>query len=124
VRTLISHNFYREEFNCKCACGFNVVDAELLKVMQIIRDHFDQPIRITSGNRCFRYNTEIGGTDKSYHKKGMACDFQVRNIKTELVLEFIDQEFPEKYGVGTYNTFNHLDVRLNKTRWDERSTNG
>ena len=114
---MLSPNFSRDEFKCNCCCGFNSVDAELLRVMQKIRDHFDQPITITSGNRCSQHNARIGGKDKSYHKRGMACDFKIKNITPELVLEFLDQEFPDKYGVGTYETFNHLDVRLNKTRW-------
>ena len=52
----LSKNFSRSEYICRCGCGFDAVDVELIKVMQELRDHYQSPITITGGNRCCFYN--------------------------------------------------------------------
>lgn len=40
----------------------------------------DQPIRITSGYRCYDLNKAVGGVPNSDHLTGSACDFQCNNF--------------------------------------------
>ena len=41
----LSENFSRHEFACKCGCGNDTVDAELIRVLQSVRARFGKPIR-------------------------------------------------------------------------------
>jgi hypothetical protein len=62
----ISLNFSRSEFKCPC-CDFATVDVELLKLLEIIRTHFNQKVIITSGCRCSLHNVAVSGAYRSKH---------------------------------------------------------
>ena len=110
--------FDRSEFECRCNCGFESVDAELLDSLTIIREHFNSPITITSGNRCKIHNTNIGGAKNSKHTKGIAADFKVKDVEPAEVVAFILERWPDTYGVGKYKSWVHLDVRSEPARWE------
>ena len=116
----ISKHFKREEFECKCGCGFNSVDVVLLTVLEKIRNYFNEPVVITSGNRCIKYNAYIGGVNDSQHPKGMAVDFKVLNTFQDDVADFLERNYPYTFGIGRYDGRTHLDVREIKARWDKR----
>lgn len=44
------------------------------RVLQPLRDHFKEPIVISSGYRCTEVNAAVGGVSTSQHCKGMAAD--------------------------------------------------
>ena len=112
-----SKYFKREEFACGCACGFDVVDIELLKALEDIREHFDSPVTINSACRCEKYNAIIGGRPSSQHRFGKACDIIVKDITPERVQDYVMGKYPNSKGIGIYSTFTHIDVRENKARW-------
>ena len=113
----VSHNFSREEFACSCGCGFDAVDVELLEVLEDVRDQFNTPIRINSGCRCESHNKAVGGSSNSQHIKGKAVDFIVIGANQTDVAVYLENIYPNKYGVGRYNGRTHIDVRNNKARW-------
>jgi uncharacterized protein YcbK (DUF882 family) len=113
----ISKNFSREEFACKCGCGFATVDVELIGILESIRHHFDAPVTINSACRCDQHNKNIGGAKGSKHKLGIAADIVVKNVKPANVAAYIDQMYGDRYGLGRYSTFTHIDVRQTKARW-------
>lgn len=45
-----------------------------LKVLQPLRDHFAEPVRISSGYRCQALNKLVGGVHNSQHILGQAAD--------------------------------------------------
>lgn len=51
------------------------------QVLEPARAKFGRPIIITSGYRCAKLNTAVGGVPKSYHTKGMAADIKIENIR-------------------------------------------
>lgn len=61
----------------------NVPDGKVLQnlidssnhLWQHIRDHLGKPIRISSGYRCEKLNSKVGGAKNSAHKYGYAIDF-------------------------------------------------
>ena len=97
----------------------NMPDNETLVTMQVtaqhvfepLRQHFNEPIYISSFYRCKELNTAIGGSSKSQHCKGEAIDIddvysKVTNadffnyIKDrlefdQLIWEFGDDESPD-----------------------------
>jgi uncharacterized protein YcbK (DUF882 family) len=113
----ISKHFFRSEFACKCGCGQDTVDAELLTVLERVRTHFDAVIVINSGNRCPKYNKKIGGSKNSQHIYSRAADHVVHGVNPRDVQEQLDDWYPGRYGIGSYETFTHIDTRGYRARW-------
>lgn len=113
----ISKDFNRSEFECSCGCGFKTVDVELINVLQILRDAFKASITINSACRCEKHNKEIGGSKNSKHKQGIAADIVVDGVSPEVIYKHLDDIYHNKYGLGNYLTFTHIDSRSKKARW-------
>lgn len=114
----LNEHFSRTEFECKCGkCNTRGVDVELLTALTKIREHFNARVTITSGNRCKIWNTNQGGAKGSEHTKGIAADFKVEGQSPHSVASLLDEWYPDKYGIGTYPSWVHLDVRETKARW-------
>jgi uncharacterized protein YcbK (DUF882 family) len=117
----ISANFSRSEFECQCGCGFNTVDIELVKLLEKIRSNFgNKSIHINSGNRCEAHNSsdEVKGSKNSQHIKSRAADIFIMTVPPKEIAKYIDSKWPNKYGVGVYNSFTHIDTRSNgPARW-------
>ena len=84
--SVYAKNFELEEFKCKCngkCTGYPVViDVQLLKNLQIMRNKFGVT-RISSGMRCEKHNKAVGGASGSRHKSGKAADIINSTTKTE-----------------------------------------
>ena len=114
----LSRNFSRSEFSCRCNCGRDTIDAELLKVLEAIREYFDMPVKITSGHRCYIHNNAVGGASTSQHLFGRAVDLHINGVGSVEIAKFIDDTYGDVYGVGIYATWVHLDTRSNgPARW-------
>lgn len=117
----VSKHFDRSEFACRCGCGFDTVDVDLARVLEDLREKADSPIRITSGCRCKIHNKAIGGSDFSMHMWGKAADIVVDNMTPSAVYDYLDEKYPDKYGIGLYQRgvggWVHIDVRPSKSRW-------
>lgn len=111
----ISQHFNRSEFACSCGCGFDTVDAGLIKALEEVRRHFDRPVSINSGCRCESHNRVVGGADSSQHLRGRAADIWVKDTPPHLVAELADQL--DAGGVGDYGSFTHIDTRHGRSRW-------
>ena len=115
----LSANFSRHEFKCNCGnCDYDTADKKLVDILQHLREHFGQPITITSGNRCPEYNALIGGAKDSYHVRGRAADIQIKNVTPEEVQAYLLESYPNQFGIGCYKSFTHLDTRTGKGRWN------
>ena len=115
-----TRNFSRHEFACKCGCGYDTADFELIIVLQLIADYFDAAVSISSGSRCYMHNTKVGGGKTSQHLYGRAADITVFGVHPDEVANYLERVYEGKYGIGRYNSFTHIDTRSWKARWDER----
>jgi uncharacterized protein YcbK (DUF882 family) len=120
----LTENFKLSEFNCKCNgrtaadCGNAVkVHPELIRRLQKIRDEAGAPVNISSAFRCPNHNKRVGGSENSYHMRGMAADFTIKGKSIAYTRQLAEKYFPDG-GVGYYSTFTHVDVRGVKTRWN------
>lgn len=114
----ISAHFNRSEFACKCGCGANTVDVQLISVLETIRSHFhDNPISIQSGHRCFKHNHSVDGASNSMHLIGRAADFVVIGVTAHLVQDLFEELYAGQYGMGRYLNFTHADTRDTHGRW-------
>jgi uncharacterized protein YcbK (DUF882 family) len=113
----LSRHFSRREFACRCGCGQDTVDAELVTVLQRLRDHFAKPVLITSGNRCAAHNRACNGAPNSLHRISRAADVRVGGVPPEAVYVWLDAEYPACYGLGRYTNWVHIDTRQVRARW-------
>ena len=112
--------FQRQEFECKCGCGFDTVDYELVRVLDDVRAYFGKPITINSGARCISHNHTVGGSSHSTHVTGRAADIVVKDIHADIVADYLENKYQYTYGIGRYNGRTHIDTREQKARWDQR----
>ena len=117
MREKVSKHFYRDEFECKCGCGFDVVDIMLNKVLEDIREHFGTPIAVNSASRCSNHNMAVGGRLSSQHLLGKAADIAVDKVTPLRIYQYLDVKYGDVFGIGHYDTFTHIDVRERKARW-------
>lgn len=114
----LTRSFSRKEFTCKCGCGFDSVDIELIGVLQLdIRDFFKSPVIVTSGCRCFTHNMAEGGSRNSKHIESKAADIIVVNVLPLDVYNRLDDMYPDRFGLGLYGNRIHIDVRAIRARW-------
>lgn len=124
--TKVSTNFKSTEFDCsgKNCCSTTVIDSKLVEYLQKIRDHFNQPLYITSGYRCLTHNKSVGGSADSLHTKGQAADIYIKNIDPVEIARYA--ESIGILGIGLYETdadgyFVHIDTRSIKSFWYGKS---
>lgn len=118
MRDHLTRNFYRDEFACRCGCGYDAVDWRLVEGLQRLRDRCG-PISINCGCRCAKHNAATpDASPNSQHLLGKAADIVVLGVKPADVAAMAAQlhEFADS-GIGIYRTFTHLDVRRGRSRW-------
>lgn len=116
----LSDHFSRHEFACKCGCGMDTVDAELITVLEKVREAFGgKSIKINSSNRCPAHNAKVGGGVASQHLYSRAADIVITGVNPIGVYEWLDSSYPDQYGIGKYNDFTHIDTRGVKARWSK-----
>lgn len=114
----VSANFRVREFACTDGSDPIFISPDLVKVLQKIRNHFGRTVTITSAYRTPTKNKAVGGEAYSQHLYGMAADIKVKGIAPKTVAAYANTLLPKSGGIGTYNTFVHVDVRKTKARWN------
>lgn len=112
-------NFSLHEFRCRCGCGGDYVDMDLVHALQRLRDILGVPLRVTSGFRCATHNRHVGGAKGSQHLLGFAADVTGAPVVRMLLAALRVPAF-RAGGIGTYRTWIHLDVRTGRARWVSR----
>ena len=59
---MITKNFSSAEMMCSCGCGSDDMDQDFMKILQNIREDMNRPLRISSGVRCAKRNSEVSST--------------------------------------------------------------
>lgn len=118
----VSDHFYSTEFDCHGSgcCSQTKVNDKLPVHLEMIRNHFNVPVTITSPYRCETHNRRIGGAVGSRHSRGDACDIVVKGIAPRTVAQYC--ESIGILGIGLYETQNdgyfvHIDERDYKSFW-------
>ena len=120
----LTKNFNLKEFQCKSGAEMPKDVLKNIKIlaenMQVLRDHIDRPIKITSGYRSPEHNKKIGAK-ASKHVLGMACDFKIEGLTPATIIKDIEVlimcEKMKEGGIGIYPTWVHYDIRGIKARW-------
>ncbi|MDQ6479773.1 D-Ala-D-Ala carboxypeptidase family metallohydrolase [Dyadobacter sp. LHD-138] len=78
-------------------------------VLEPIRVALAKPIRVSSGYRCLRVNTKIGGARNSQHIDGEAADIQVLSMTVEELYQFIKAgNFPYDQLIQEFDSWVHV----------------
>ena len=119
----LTNNFSKWEFACKCGCGLDQIDPELVRQTQIFRNLLwiatgkEISITVTCGCRCEKHNAEVGGTPHSFHMAGMAVDITFKHVPVLVagrIVYLANKLGMMKVGaLGVYpdRNFMHLDIR-------------
>lgn len=92
--------FKKSEFDCKCGCSGNEMDASFLKKLDRMREMLGFPLIITSGYRCPQYNNRVSSTGlNGPHTTGHAADISVFGYKAFNLLRYAGIN-PEFTGIG------------------------
>ena len=111
-------HFKVREFACKDGSDPVFVSPRLAGVLEAIRTHFGAPVTITSGYRTPAHNAATrGSSPRSQHLYGLAADIQVEGAVPTAVAAYAETLLPDAGGIGIYDTFTHIDVRPQKSRW-------
>lgn len=110
-------HFQKSEFACKCGCGYDAINYNLVSLLEDIRAHFgENPLIVTSGCRCATHNANVGGVQGSRHVLGKAADFYINGINKNSVLNYCQALVNEGRARYTYtNNSNmgnaiHIDI--------------
>jgi hypothetical protein len=77
----------------------------LMDYLDLVREAYGKPIRVSSGYRCPQLNALVGGVSSSQHKQGLAADLVVPDL--EHLMDVIrklggfDQLIDERPGGGS-----------------------
>lgn len=104
-------DFYRSEFDCKCGCGFNVIEDTFVLKLQLTRTEAGFAFVLKSGCRCEKHNKEEGGTGTSDHLSGEGVDIKVTGGWQRL--RIVDAALKNGFKrIGVASSFIHLGNNL------------
>lgn len=111
----LSRNFRLLELACRDGSDEVLVHPSLIILLQVIRDKFNRPVSVTSGYRTKAHNERVGGRSRSSHLLGMAADIVCKDVAPQDIQSFLQDL--DIGGLGSYQTFTHLDVWTGGRRW-------
>ena len=125
----LTNNFTKSEFDCKSGEEMPLEVLENVKLLAIqlqkIREYVGKPIIINSAYRSKAHNKAIGGVKTSQHILGKAADITIDTFTPDEVVSIIENMLTNEMlggfyigGLGSYNTFTHVDIRDKKARWN------
>lgn len=124
----LSKNFNALEFaNSLDGFAIEVPDIRLFECLQYVRDKVGS-ISITSGFRTLAFNSKVGGSDNSYHTKGLAVDFTFAAMTKYSQLQLLDLLSQAGFrNVGLYYQkgvlqWIHADIGAKWTNWKTHNT--
>ena len=125
----ISKNFSLDEFTksetaTKLGIDNTKVPDEVLKnltllveyILQPLRNEVNRPITISSGYRCLKVNSAVGGVPTSQHVLGQASDIKVSGLTPYEIAKTIVDLGLEFDQVILYPTFVHVSYHQDRNR--------
>ena len=107
--------FKKSEFACKCGgkyCNGYPVQPQrkLVEVADRVREYFGATATVSSGIRCDRHNTNVGGVTNSRHKLGKAMDFRISGKTAKEVLAYVNEQPEIRYAYAINENYVHMDI--------------
>lgn len=107
--------FDRSEFACHCGGKYcNGYPAEpqekLIRVADRARKALGGAATVSSGVRCSKHNSAVGGVTNSRHLSGKAMDFCIAGKSADQTLAYVQGQPEIRYAYAIDNTFVHMDI--------------
>ena len=80
-----------------------------INILQKIRNHYERPVRVTSGYRSPELCVAIGSSAKSQHAKGEAADFEITGIDNFDLAIWISKNLDFDQLISEFYTDQHPD---------------
>ena len=114
----LEDNFRVREFACNDGSDKILIDTTLTSILQMVRNYFGKPVRITSAYRTDSWNKSVGGAGGSQHCGGRAADIVVEGQNPLAVYQYLDKVLGTWGGLILYPNkgFVHVDTRATKYR--------
>jgi len=102
--------FSEAEFKCS-HCGASKMDQGFVDKLNILRESYGKPLRVTSGYRCPDHPVEIKKASSGAHTSGRAVDLAVQGADAYKLLDIAMRMGFKGVGVQQKGTgrFIHLD---------------
>lgn len=86
--------FEYEKFACRCGCGVNAMDIDVILELDVCRSILGFPIICTSGYRCFHHPDELKKPNRekaryAAHPTGHAIDLGISHRRADRFLELV-----------------------------------
>lgn len=107
-------HFNPSEFTCKCGCGLNNINDELVNMLDNARELAGVSFIVTSGCRCGEHNKKVGGKPDSSHLSGLAVDIAAPIEKRYAILAALINVGFERIGISFNGNFIHVDIDKSK----------
>lgn len=99
---------YNEQFTPSEAIVRNLI-ALCENVLEPLRMILKRPVRVSSGYRCPRVNSKIGGATNSQHMQGQAADIQALNMNVEdLFILIKNSDIPFDQVIQEFDNWVHV----------------
>lgn len=113
----MTSGFKVNQFSCKCGCGNDETEQELIDKLNQFRKLIKLDFAITCGVRCEKHNKEAGGAKKSAHLT-ICRAVDIQNIKIDIddmMTQAVKCDFGG-YGLymGKVGYYMHLDTVKNR----------
>ena len=128
VKQSLSSHFLSTELQCQCkykSCVEQKISQDLLDKLEIVRNKYGKPLKITSAYRCEKHQAYLRksgiqtAVNKSQHELGNAVDVRPLGMSEDNMDELFELLETEFQAIGIAKNFYHVDVRSDKTRrWD------
>jgi len=114
---MIAQYITRQEYQCRCCSELPPDYTEpydsafeiLFDSFALVREHWGSPLNITSGYRCLRHNSFVGGAPLSIHQWGLALDVAVQPHEIDELYRIVLEDIPD-LRIGKGSNFIHMDV--------------
>lgn len=89
---------------------------EVCRALEVIREHVEAPVIVTSGYRSPEHNRAIGGVPRSAHQTGSAADFRVTGYTSAHLACVAENVLDEYDQIIWYKKSRHVHLSMNGRR--------
>src|SRR6185503_2314139 len=114
-----SYRQLRHQFRCQHTTAEAPIDPRLLDLLYRIAQRTRQKILLVSGFRAPMYSK----VKLSYHTRGMAADIRIPGMTALMARDLAESMGVKGLGYYPVSGFIHVDVRDDRTRWIDYSSN-
>ena len=121
---MITTNFSVNGMSRRCGCGLYEMDEEFMRLLHILRDEMQGPLRVSSGRRCDHHNDRVStakNKKNGVHNLSQASDILISGERAMLLIEKARQIGFSGIGLSQRedhaSRFVYLDIKLRKALW-------